>query len=230
MARVKKKDYEQLTATNIEKVITLLNGDSPITKKDACEILNIAYNTTRLQKIIDDHLERKEYVKKRKAMNRGKPATHQEISEAVAGYLRGEPINEIAASLYRSPAFIKSLIESIGVPERVSTDSIDYDYIPEECVAEEFSAGEIVWSAKYHSAAIVENEISVDYQAEKAGYSDVNYEKKYGSRCYSIYVLTKTEDDNMFTKRKSGFSAFSLAYDLAKLEHLKQYGVDLSTI
>jgi len=229
MARVKKRDYEQLTATNIEKVITLLNGDSPITKKDACEILNIAYNTTRLQKIIDDYLERKDYVKKRKAMNRGKPATDQEIGEAVAGYLRGEPVNEIAASLYRSPAFVKNLIERVGVPERVSTESIEYDYIPEECVAEEFSSGEIVWSAKYHSAAIVENELSVNYQAEKPGYSDVNYEKKYSSRCYSIYVLTKTDDDD-FSKRKAGFSAFALAYDLAKLEHLKKYGVDLSAI
>jgi hypothetical protein len=85
-----------------------LSKDSPITKKEACEILNIAYNTTRLQKIIDDHLEHKDYVKKRKAMNRGKPSTNQEIGEAVAGYLRGEPINEIASSLYRSPAFIKT--------------------------------------------------------------------------------------------------------------------------
>jgi len=191
--------------------------------------LNIAYNTTRLQKIIDDYLERKDYVKKRKAMNRGKPATDQEIGEAVAGYLRGEPVNEIAASLYRSPAFVKNLIERVGVPERVSTESIEYDYIPEECVAEEFSSGEIVWSAKYHSAAIVENELSVNYQAEKPGYSDVNYEKKYSSRCYSIYVLTKTDDDD-FSKRKAGFSAFALAYDLAKLEHLKKYGVDLSAI
>jgi len=162
-------------------------------------------------------------------MNRGKPATDQEIGEAVAGYLRGEPVNEIAASLYRSPAFVKNLIERVGVPERVSTESIEYDYIPEECVAEEFSSGEIVWSAKYHSAAIVENELSVNYQAEKPGYSDVNYEKKYSSKCYSIYVLTKTDDDD-FSKRKAGFSAFALAYDLAKLEHLKKYGVDLSAI
>lgn len=27
-----------------------------------------------------------------------------------------------------------------------------------------------------------------------------------------------------------GFSAFQLAYDLGKLEHLKEYGVDLSRI
>jgi hypothetical protein len=208
-----------------------LSKDSPITKKEACEILNIAYNTTRLQKIIDDHLEHKDYVKKRKAMNRGKPSTNQEIGEAVAGYLRGEPINEIASSLYRSPAFIKTLLDRIGVPERVSgEDALEFDYIPEQCVAEEFSFGEIVWSAKYHSAAIIESEISIDHQAEKAGYSDVNYEAKYGSKCYSIYVLTKTEEHDPFAKRKPGFSAFALAYDLGKLEHLKQYGVDLSSI
>ena len=51
--RVKKKDYENLTSSNIEKVIALLNPgsdtDKPITKKQACDVLNIAYNTARLQ-------------------------------------------------------------------------------------------------------------------------------------------------------------------------------------
>ena len=194
-------------------------------------MLNIAYNTTRLQKIIDDHTEHKEYVKKRKAMNRGRPPTDQEIGEAVAGYLRGDPINEIASGLYRSPAFIKALLERVGVPERVSGEEVgNFDYIPEQCVAEDFSSGEIVWSAKYHSAAIIEDEISIDHQAEKPGYSDLNYEKKYSSKCYSIYVLTKNEEDDPFVKRKPGFYAFALAYDLGKLEHLKEYGVDLSLI
>jgi hypothetical protein len=164
-------------------------------------------------------------------MNRGKPSTNQEIGEAVAGYLRGEPINEIASGLYRSPAFIKTLLERVGVPERVSgEDALEFDYIPEQCVAKEFNSGEIVWSAKYHSAAIIESEISIDHQAEKSGYSDVNYETKYGSKCYSIYVLTRTEEHDPFAKRKPGFNAFALAYDLGKLEHLKQYGVDLSSI
>src|SRR5210317_732401 len=99
LARVKKKDYENLTASNIKKVITLLNPEdstsAPISKKEACEILNIAYNTTRLQKIIDDFLETQEYQKKRRAMNRGKPASNEEIKEAVIGYLAGEPIADI---------------------------------------------------------------------------------------------------------------------------------------
>jgi len=243
--RVKKKDYENLSASNIKKVISLLNPPtlSPvptgqptvsikaITKKEACDILNIAYNTTRLDKIIAEYYEQLEYVASRKRKNRGQAATNQEVSEAVAGYLRGEPIADIAKNLYRSPAFVKALIEKVGVPERVvGEDSAEVDYLPEQCIAESFNIGDIVWSAKYHSSAIIEDEISVDYQAERPGYLDVNYERKYNSKCYAIYVLARSEDDSVYEKRKPGFSAFSLAYDLGSLEHLKEYGVDLHTL
>ena len=164
-------------------------------------------------------------------MNRGKAATKQEVSEAVTGYLRGEPLADIAKSMYRSSSFIKALIERVGVPERVvGDDSTQTDYLPEKCVAESFSVGDIVWSAKYHSAAIVEAEVSVDYQAERPGYLDVNYEKRYSSKCYAIYVFTRDENDDVHQKRKAGFDAFSLAYDLGSLEHLKDYGVDLHTL
>ena len=235
MRRVKKKDHENLSAANIQKVISLLqpeNGTAPISKKEACEILNIAYNTTRLQKIIDDHIEHKEYVRKRKAMNRGRPATNDEISDIVTGYLRGEALQSIASGIYRSTAFVKNVIETVGVPSRNVEEDWKADILPEACIAEEFAKGEIVWSAKYHSAAIVENEMSVDYQAEKPGYHDVNYEKKYSSKCYSIYVITKPGDDDDLwaSKRIPGFYAYSLAYDLGKLEHLKEYGVRLEDI
>jgi hypothetical protein len=216
------------------KVIGLLsptNETKPITKKEACEILNIAYNTSRLDKIIADYHDNVDYVAKRKKMNRGKSATNEEITEIVTGYLRGEPIADTAKSLYRSPAFVKSLIERVGVPERVTGEEGPLiDYLPEQCTSESFNVGDIVWSAKYHSAAIIEDEISVNYQAERLGYLDVNYEKKYSSKCYAIYVLTRNEGDNVYEKRKAGFSAFALAYDLGSLEHLKQYGVDLSNI
>ena len=52
-----------------------------------------------------------------------------------------------------------------NVPEFPKGDG-RYDYLPEECVAEDFADGEIVWSAKYHGPAIIKQELSVDYQAE----------------------------------------------------------------
>ena len=230
MKRLKKKDHENLSDTNIQKVISLLSGDSPITKKEACSILNIAYNTTRLQKIIDDFLETKAYREKRKSQNRGKAATREEVADTITRFLSGDPISEIAAGLYRSSGFIKSIIERVGVPQK---EEGQYDYLPEECVAESFEKGEIVWSAKYHGPAIIRAELSVDYQAERAGYRDVNYEKKYGAKAYNIWVIEKVDDDysdRWTTATGGGFSSTQLAYDLGKLSHLKEYGVNLSRI
>lgn len=238
MAKVKKKDYENLSSSNIQKVITLLNpvtdGMKPITKKEACEVLNISYNTARLQRIIDDYEDKISYIETRKRQNRGKAASNVEIGEAVTGYLRGESIAEVAKGMYRSPGFVKGILDRVGVPQfsRGDDDEINCDYIPEECVAENFSKGEIVWSAKHHKTAIIEEEFSVDYQAEKPGLSDVNYENKYSSKCYSIWIVEEIDNSKeMWTSvEMGGYKAFSLAYDLGKLTHLEKYGVNLSRI
>ena len=229
MPRVKKKDHENLTAVNIERVISELRADSPISKKEACSMLNIAYNTTRLQNIIDDYEDKKLYREKRKAQNKGRAATSAEISETIQQFLSGDSIAEIAKGLYRSSGFVKAIIQRVGVPQK--TDQ-EIDYLPDECVAENFSEGELVWSARYSAPAIVQHELSVDYQAERAGFQDTNYERKYSSKCYAIYVIQKVREDlhvwsNVGT---GGFNAYQLAYDLGKLEHLKKYGVDLSRI
>ena len=230
MRRIKKKESENLSDTNIQKVIDLLSGNSPITKKEACGILNIAYNTTRLQKIIDDFEETQAYRSKRKSQNKGKAATKEEVADAITRFLSSDTISEIAAGLYRSSGFIKAIIERTGVPQKGEGK---YDYLPDECVAENFANGEIVWSAKYHGPAIIKQELSVDYQAELAGCKDVNYEKKYGSKAYNIWVIEKIDDDysdRWTTSTGGGFTATQLAYDLGKLTHLQEYGVDLSRI
>jgi hypothetical protein len=237
LRRLKKKDYENLSHENVQKVIALLNpdnGSKPITKKEACGILNIAYNTARLQRIIDDFEDKRSYIETRKSQNRGKAATSSEISEAITGYLRGESVAEIAKGLYRSSGFVKGILGRVGVPQhsRDSDSPLEVDYIPEECVSEEFAPGEIVWSAKHHTTALIEHEISVDYQAEKPGFNDVNYEEKYGSRCYSIWVVEDINDtgDMWANVEMGGYKAFSLAYDLGKLTHLEKFGVNLSRI
>jgi hypothetical protein len=230
MRRVKKKDHENLSEANIQKVINLLNDKTPISKKEACSILNIAYNTTRLQRIIDDYEDKVSYRELRKKQNRGRAATSTEIAEAVERFLSGDSIAEIAFGLFRSPAFVKGIIERVGVPQK--TDE-KVDYLPEECISESFADGELVWSAKYSAPAIIEREISVDYQAEQLGFSDVNYEKKYSSKCYAIWVLQRHDEDaeDLWARVKTGgFNAFSLAYDLGKLEHLKEYGVKLQNL
>ena len=107
------KKHENLTKANIAKVIELLEQEKPITKKEACSILNITYNTTRLVKIIDEHKLDIERTSRMKSKLRGKPATDDDIRFVVQRYLTGENVSSIASSMYRSPAFVKNIIQDL---------------------------------------------------------------------------------------------------------------------
>jgi hypothetical protein len=196
--------------------MNLLSGERPITKKEACEILNISYNTTRLNKIIDEFTERNEYRAKRKAQLKGTRATKEEIKEAIQSYLRGESISEISQTMYRSAGFVKGILDRVGVPTRPAAveDRLGYAFLPDECVSDEFSVGETVWSAFHYAPAVVEKE-----------YEKPLYIEKYNSKCYSIYVWENTDG---FVR--GGYYAASLACDLGKLTHLEEYGINLEKI
>ena len=78
---IKTRKHENLTETNVSHVINLLNSEKPITKKEACSILNISYNTTRLNRIIEEFEEQEAYVNTRKSQNKGKMASKEEIKQ-----------------------------------------------------------------------------------------------------------------------------------------------------
>ena len=123
MAGVRQKKHEKLDEVTLNKVIGLLEAETPITKKEACEILNITYNTTRLNKILSEHKDIISYRATRKAQNKGKRATEAEIKEAVQSYLEGYNISEISKRLYRSSTFVRNIIDKAGVPEKVSKEA-----------------------------------------------------------------------------------------------------------
>jgi len=216
LARVKKKEHEKLTQENIRHVIELLSAEKPITKKEACEILNISYNTTRLSRIIEDFEDRNKFRAKRKAQLKGKPASKEEIKLAIQSYLRGESVSEISQAMYRSAGFVRAILDRVGVPTRpvAIEERKGCAFLPDQCVAEEFTDGEVVWSAFYHAPAIVVKE-----------YTDPMYEKKYSGKCYAIYVLEESQVLNV-----GGYHGASIAYDLGKLTHLEQHGIDVTKI
>ncbi|MCS5550527.1 MAG: hypothetical protein NZ811_03310 [Gammaproteobacteria bacterium] len=239
--RVKKKDYENLSNQNIEKVLTLLNPSSSapattkaITKKEACDILNIAYNTTRLQRIIDDYQERKAYTKKRKIQLRGRPASDQETAEACERYLQGDTISDISKGLFRSASFVRSILERVGVPQRPQNkeEKLGSHYYPDECMSDDYAEGEIAWSASYHSAVEVKSRLSSEYTESKKGLGNTDYESKYGCPVYAVYVKQKIESEDTFFSnvQSGGFSAYVPAYELCKLEHLREYGVRIERL
>ena len=72
--------------------------------------------------ILQQYQEKVDFTHARKAANRGRPAGKAEISEAARYYLEGDSVAEIAKSLYRSPSFVRAIIEKLGVPTRRKKD------------------------------------------------------------------------------------------------------------
>jgi hypothetical protein len=215
--RIKKKEHEKLSDSNIAKVADLL--ENGISKKDACEILNISYNTTRLSTIIENWKSEKELIIKRKKEKRGKPAQPAEVRNIVESYLSGVAIHDIAKRVYRTPGFVKNTVQRIGIPERVTgEDKYKVSILPEECIAEQFEVGEIAWSAVYHAPCEVRGVLNQQ-----------KYDVLYNTPCYRIYIIENV-DSNLSYVNAGGFNAFSASYDLGKLNHLKELGIDLKKL
>lgn len=208
--RVKQKKHENLTDSNIKRVIQLLSAEKPITKKEACEILNIAYNTSRLNSIIDNFVEGQERRQQMLKKKRGTPASDSEIANIVEQYLTGESFAEISKRVYRSTGFVKTVIERVGVPHKPSgEDKYKIEYLPEECVSYEFGIGEIAWSSTHHTSCEIRRELDED---------------RYGCPVYQVWINEPSEFG------QGGYNAFIAAYDLGNLSHLEKYGLNTSRL
>lgn len=197
-------EEELMTDANIARVIRLLEpeeeGKKPITKKDACQILGMAYNTTRLGAIIEEYRQKQARTAKRKAELRGKPVTNDEKVFIISEYLNGETVDAISKSTYRSSSFVRRVLEENSVPIRVPGHSyFDPQLIPEGAIRDKFAIGEVVYSARYDSTARIEAE---------------REDPKHGW-IYRIWLLSE----------KWLQSAYQPAYELASLQHLREMGV-----
>jgi hypothetical protein len=200
--RVKVKDSEKLDDNNVKYVTELLESNKPITKKEACGILRISYNTARLGNIIAGYKERAATEARLRAKNRGKSATDNEIVRAIEEYLNGDSISEIAKFMYRSSSFIKGIIRRFNVPVRsTSSDYFSPELLPDEVLSEDFKPGELVWSARYNTTARVDKLVQT--------------QEEHGN-VYRIWTLGKNQR-----------YAAQPWYELGKLEHLQNLGVKL---
>ena len=207
MGRKKRSELEEelMTDANIARVIRLLEpaeeGVKPITKKDACQILGMSYNTTRLATIIQQYKDKQARDKRFRAEKRGKPLTSDELTYIISEYLTGEPIDAISKSIYRSAGFVKQVLENNSVPLRVPGHSyFKPQLIPEGAVRERFKVGEVVYSARYDTLA----KINAEKQDPKHGW------------IYAVWLRGNWQQ-----------SAYQPAYELASLEHLRELGVSI---
>ena len=206
MATKKRSELEQelMTEANILRVISLLEpkdtATKPITKKEACQILGMAYNTTRLATILEEFKQKRDRDATRRQALRGKAATAEEITYIIQEYLEGATVDAISKSTYRGTSFIKAILDKYSVPVRVPGHSyFKPELIPEGAVRDRFKVGEIVYSARYDSTARIDTE-------------QPHPQHKW---VYRIWLLSE----------KWLQSAYQPAEELASLQHLRELGV-----
>lgn len=200
MATRANKENELLTPANLDRVIAGFEATPKMTKKDACAILGIAYNTARLDGLIEKYLEKNARDASRRAALRGKPATSDEITYTIQEYLEGATIDAISKSIYRGPTFIKAILEKYDVPVRqTSHDYFNPELIPDGATRERFAIGEVVYSARYDSVARI----------------DTEQPHPQHTWVYRIWLLAD----------KWKQSAYQPAEELASLEHVRKLGV-----
>lgn len=156
MARIRKKAGENLSEQNVERVNSLLEQDKPITKKEACEILNISYNTTRLNKILDEYkADIKQRVELRKKF-RNKPLELEDKKLIISSYLEGVSLVDIANNIFRSIALIKRVLIKYNIPLRDA--GIDYwnpIEVPIDAMLDNYVKDDLVYSARYNQPASI---------------------------------------------------------------------------
>lgn len=178
-----------------------MEAEKPITKKQACEVLNIAYNTTRLGQIIEKHKEKQERDRQRRAEKRGKPASEDEIKFTVSSYLEGATVEHISDTIHRSSSFVNNVLEKYSVPIRSRAHNyLKPQLIPDGAVRDRFKVGETVYSARYDSTARIEKELFQNNQW-----------------VYRVWLLSDRWQQY----------AYQEACELASLEHLKEVGVNV---
>lgn len=154
--RIKVKAGEDLSPENVLRAIEALEKGS--TKKVACGMLGIAYNTTRLKTIIETYHDRVAFVKRQKAKRRGTPVLVPEAIMMIEEYLESGSMEQVSKARFRTTALVKETLNKYGaLLKAAKTDYFNPMLMPDECMADSLSKGDLVWSSRYNAAAEVDS-------------------------------------------------------------------------
>jgi len=145
MAKIKVKAGEKLDDVNVKAVIKAMGAEAPCSRKEACQMLNITYNSTRLTRIIEEYEAKVAYRRKQRTAMRKVPITTSDKKAIVQGYVGGESLKEITDTSFRSLAVVKKILEEFNLPTHTESRVL----IEAEQTSEEYEKGDLVFSAKY---------------------------------------------------------------------------------
>jgi len=153
--RVKLQVGEDLSKGNIERVLEYLDTESS-TKKVACDMLGIRYNTTRLTRILEEYSEDKERYARIRKKKRGTPVLKEEACSIIEEYLIQRSMSKVATMHYRSTALIRQTLIKYGADLVAGkTDYFNPELLPDLSMRDSFEKDELVWSARHNCIARV---------------------------------------------------------------------------
>jgi hypothetical protein len=155
---IRQKEGEDFSPTKIEEIIQSLEAEKPITKKAACAMLGMAYNVTRLAKIIDEYKENKAYHEKRRKELRKQPLSKEDIAYIISSYLEEANLSLISDNTHRSTTIIKRTLERYNIPLRSSSTNYQNPIQLEE-ISETYAKDDLVYSARYDEPAYISKQV-----------------------------------------------------------------------
>lgn len=146
---------DEIPEAKIRQVIWMLKAKK--TKKACCEHLGIAYNTKKLDSIIEEFHKKLEREQQLKKAARSKVFTEAEKKGIARDYLNGETQSAIANTYYVSAQKIKNILLEMNVPIRArgKKQEAKVDHIVQDLEVR-FKKGEKVFVAKTNSFGIID--------------------------------------------------------------------------
>ena len=152
----------EITEARIRQAIWMIKAKK--TKKSVCEHLGIAYNTKRLDAIIQDFHDKQTREAELKKKARSKIFTKAEKEGIAESYLSGETQSGIAKQFYVSPQRIKKILMEMNVPIRArgKNKAANVEHVVQDLEVK-FNIGDKVFLAEQNSFAQVREVYDEDW-------------------------------------------------------------------
>lgn len=153
---------KEIPEAKIRQVIWMLKAGK--TKKACCEHLGIAYNTKRLDSIVEEFKANVAAEEQRKKDARSKPIDDSTKAFIVSTYQEGVAVSAIAEKLYLTPQKVKQVLIEKNVPIRGRSKKAgaNVDHVIQD-LDRKFTLGEKVFVAKSNEFGIVKKVFDEDY-------------------------------------------------------------------
>lgn len=153
---------KEIPEAKIRQVIWMLKAGK--TKKACCEHLGIAYNTKRLDSIVEEFKADLAAEEQRKKEARGKPIDDSTKAYIVTTYQEGVAVSVIAEKLYLTPQKVKQVLIEKNVPIRGRSKKAgaNVDHVVQD-LDKKFAVGERVFIPKTNEFGIVKKVYDEDY-------------------------------------------------------------------